>query len=105
RSHLPEIEFESGGEVVGPESVLQKCGPSRQYLIALAKLVGEVTRWELSCGNTIQPLVAGDMAYPAMIEAIDSASRSIALATYIFNHDRAGRLFVDALSRAVERGV
>ena len=40
-----------------------------------------------------------------MIEAIDSASRSIAFATYIFNHDRAGQLFVDALSRAVERGV
>ena len=105
RSHLPELEVESAGEVVGAETVLQKCGPSRQHLIALAKLVGEVTGRELCCGNTIQPLVAGDVAYPAMIEAIDSASRSIAFATYIFNHDRAGRLFVDALSRAVERGV
>ena len=105
RSHLPELEIQLTGGVLSAETVLEKCGPSRQHLIALAKLVGEVTERELSCGNTIQPLVAGDVAYPAMIEAIDSASRSIAFATYIFNHDRAGRLFVDALSRAVERGV
>jgi cardiolipin synthase len=105
RSHLPELEVESAGDVVGAETVLQKCGPSRQHLIALAKLVDEVTGRRLCRGNTIQPLVAGDVAYPAMIEAIDSASRSIAFATYIFRHDQAGQLFVDALSRAVERGV
>jgi cardiolipin synthase len=87
RSYLPELEVESAGDVVGAETVLQKCAPSRQHLIALAKLVGEVTGRGLCCGNTIQPLVAGDVAYPAMIEAIDSASRSIAFATYIFRHD------------------
>ena len=105
RSHLPALELESAAKAVGAETLLQKCGPSRQHLIALAKLVGEVTGRTLCCGNTIQPLVAGDVAYPAMIEAIDSASHSIAFATYIFNYDRAGRLFVDALRRAVERGV
>jgi len=105
RSHLPEVEFVLPGEMIGAEAVLKKCSPSRKHLIALAKLVGKVTGRALTCGNTIQPLVSGDVAYPAMIEAIDSASRSIAFATYIFNHDQAGRLFVDALSRAVQRGV
>ena len=105
RSHLPALELESVAKAVGVETLLQKCGQSRLHLIALAKLVGEVTGRALCCGNTIQPLVAGDVAYPAMIEAIDSASHSIAFATYIFNYDRAGRLFVDALRRAVERGV
>ena len=64
-----EFNVEAAGDVVGAESVLLKCGPSRQHLIALAKLVGEVTGRGLCCGNTIQPLVAGDVAYPAMIEA------------------------------------
>jgi cardiolipin synthase len=105
RSHLPELEVESAEDVVDANTVLQKCAPSQQHLIALAKLVGEVTGRGLCCRNSIQPLVAGDVAYPAMIEAIDSASCSIAFATYIFRHDRAGQLFVDALSRAVERGV
>jgi cardiolipin synthase A/B len=105
RSHLPELEVELAGEADGIEAISLKCGPSRQHLIALAKLVGEVTGRELCRGNAIQPLVAGDVAYPAMIEAIDSASHSIAFATYIFKPDRAGRLFVDAFSRAVERGV
>ncbi len=40
-----------------------------------------------------------------MIDAINRATRSIALCTYIFNDDPAGRRFVEALKHAVERGV
>jgi cardiolipin synthase len=40
-----------------------------------------------------------------MVRAIDEATRSVTLSTYIFNDDRAGALFVDALGRAVGRGV
>jgi cardiolipin synthase len=40
-----------------------------------------------------------------MIEAIDSAAHSITLSTYIFDNDRAGKLFLDALQRAVARRV
>ncbi|MBX6313807.1 MAG: PLDc N-terminal domain-containing protein [Isosphaeraceae bacterium] len=71
----------------------------------LAAVVGRLTGWPLLAGNAIEPLVDGDQAYPAMIEAIDRAARSVALSTYIFNNDRAGALFVEALRRAVERGV
>ncbi|WP_018231614.1 phospholipase D-like domain-containing protein [Thioalkalivibrio thiocyanodenitrificans] len=59
----------------------------------------------LSAGNRLKPLVNGDQAYPEMLEAIDSATRSIGLATYIFDTDPVGRRFRDALHRAHERGV
>ena len=40
-----------------------------------------------------------------MLEAIDRARRSIGLASYIFDNDPTGRIFADALARAVARGV
>ena len=44
-------------------------------------------------------------AYPEMLRAIDEAQRSVTLATYIFDNDRAGRMFADALARATRRGI
>ena len=71
----------------------------------LAALVGGVTRAPLTAGNSIEPLVNGDAAYPAMLAAIDGAATSIALATYIFDRGQVADRFLDALARAVERGV
>lgn len=56
-------------------------------------------------GNEIMPLLNGDMAYPLMLKAIEEATESIALATYIFDNDVSGRLFADALIKAHNRGV
>ena len=75
------------------------------HLKSLVKLVGDVTRRPLVAGNRITPLINGEYAYPAMIQAIDEASRSITLTTYIFDNDRAGKRFLDALRRAVSRRV
>jgi cardiolipin synthase len=55
-------------------------------------------------GNAVEPLINGDQAYPAMLESIASAQRSVALSTYIFDRDRAGRRFVEALSAASQKG-
>jgi len=55
-------------------------------------------------GNTVEPLVNGDQAYPAMLEAIASARRSVALSTYIFDPDRAGRRFMAAIDTARRNG-
>ena len=71
----------------------------------LARAVDRVTQNELTAGNRIEPLRNGDAAYPAMLEAIRNARKSVALATYIFDMDRAGREFVEELSAAVQRGV
>ena len=79
--------------------------PQNPHMETLVELVGRLTNRPLLCGNTIEPLDGGDVAYPAMIAAIDGAKRSIALMTYIFDNDRVGKMFVEALQRAVQRGV
>jgi cardiolipin synthase A/B len=56
-------------------------------------------------GNNLVALVNGTKAYPAMLEAIESATESIGLATYIFDGASAGERFVKALARSKERRV
>ncbi|MEA3290901.1 MAG: phospholipase D-like domain-containing protein [Pseudomonadota bacterium] len=74
-------------------------------LVPIARLVDEVTRLPLTAGNRIEPLLNGDEAYPAMLRAIGAAEHSVGLATYIFDSDRAGALFLDALVAARQRGI
>lgn len=83
----------------------QALTPEGAHLESLIKLVGDVTERPLVGGNRITPLANGDQAYPAILGAIDEASRSITLSTYIFKNDRAGRRFLDALKGAMSRGV
>jgi cardiolipin synthase len=71
----------------------------------LVQLVRDVTRRPLLAGNRVTPLISGDQAYPAMLQAMDEAVRSITLTTYIFDHDPAGQRFQDALRRAISRHV
>jgi cardiolipin synthase len=83
-------------------------GPDATSSLALAginRLARQTTGNALLAGNAITPLVDGDETYPAMLTAIESASRSITLATYIFDLDDVGRRFADALVRAQQRGV
>ncbi len=79
--------------------------PIDEMLKPLARSVDRITQNELVAGNRIEPLQNGDAAYPAMLEAIRGAKTSVALATYIFDMDRAGRAFVEELAAAVQRGV
>lgn len=74
-------------------------------LKTLAEFTGKVGEKPLVAGNHLDILVNGDEAYPAMLEAIQGARRTISFCTYIFDHDPAGRKFADALGRAVARGV
>ncbi len=79
--------------------------PESRHLVSLENLVCKLTGRPLLYGNRITPLINGEQAYPRMIEAIDKAEHSVGLASYIFDNDRAGAMFADALGRAVERGV
>jgi cardiolipin synthase len=74
-------------------------------LRALAQTAAGLTGLPLLPGNTVEVLHNGEAAYPRMLAAIDAASESIALATYIFDTDELGCRFIDSLSRAVKRGV
>jgi cardiolipin synthase len=55
--------------------------------------------------NSIEPLINGDIAYPAMIQSILSAKRTVILSSYIFDCDALGSQFINALSAANQRGV
>ncbi len=85
-----------------PQTVSYSVEPA---LRPLAAAVDRVTRSELLPGNRIDFLRNGDAAFPAMLEAIRKADSTVALETYIFDHDRAGIAFIDALSEAAARGV
>lgn len=71
----------------------------------LRQLSDKVTRRPLLAGNNVQPLFNGDQAYPEMLAAIADAQHSVSLATYIFDTQQTGRAFIEALSRAAQRGV
>ena len=83
---------------------LGSCSPDG-HLVPLARLVGQVVDRPLLPGNTVEALVDGSRAYPAMLEAIDAARVSVGLASYIFDADGIGAKFVAALARAARRGV
>jgi len=56
-------------------------------------------------GNEIDLLAGGDQTYQAMLSAIESAQRSVALQSYIFDHDGIGMRMAKALIDAQARGV
>lgn len=64
-----------------------------------------ITGEPLTAGNAIVPLEGGDAAYPEMLKAIREAKTCVAICSYIFRDDEAGRLFTDALTEAHRRGV
>jgi cardiolipin synthase len=75
------------------------------HLANLSTAIGTVTGRRLLTGNRIRPLSSGDVAYPAMLDAIAAAQSSISLATYIFDTERVGMRFIEALAAAQRRGV
>lgn len=73
-------------------------------LLPLQRLTAAVTRRALLPGNRLEVLHNGEEAYPAMLQAIAGARRSVFLSTYIFDADRTGRKFAEALRSAAARG-
>lgn len=72
---------------------------------ALKTLGDRVSDFKLLGSNSIRLLDGGDETYPAMLEAIKGAQRSIALQSYIFDHDEVGVELAQALIDAQARGV
>lgn len=71
---------------------------------ALSRVGEAITGRPLTTGNQVEPLENGDVAFPEMLAAIDGAARTVGLLTYIFDSDRAGQAFLQALVRAQDRG-
>jgi cardiolipin synthase len=69
------------------------------------KVSEAVSRRPIVGGNRIDALHNGEEAYPSMLNVIENAKSSVFLSTYIFETNRTGMRFVDALTQAAERGV
>ncbi len=92
----------------GPISVAElreRLGADREHVADIAAVGDRMVGRPLLGGNRFTPLVEGDEAYPAMLQAIRSAERSVSLTSYIFDNDGAGKKFVEALENATRRGV
>lgn len=89
----------------GAAGLERALGNDGRHLLRLAGAVDRLVSRPLLDGNRIEPLINGDAAYPAMLEAIAQARTSVNLATYIFGNDSVGRRFADALEAAKQRGV
>ncbi|UFS71806.1 cardiolipin synthase [Geomonas sp. RF6] len=95
----PRLQHPEAPQVVAP------LPEELRFLRELRVLSDRVVSSPLSPGNAIEPLENGEDAYPAMLEAIAAAKRSVHLCTYIFDGDETGRRFVHELKEAVQRGV
>jgi cardiolipin synthase len=74
------------------------------HLAGLELAARQISRRNIQPGNAIAMLANGDAAYPQMIAAIEGASASVALSSYIFRADTAGNEFIAALIAARQRG-
>src|SRR5580704_9323946 len=88
-----------------PDNLGEAESSCAEHLQHIARVVSRVATQVLTTGNHIEPLCAGDAAFPAMLAAIEAAKKSVTLCTYIFDNDASGRKFVAALEEAVKRGV
>ena len=105
RGNLERYRAQAAQPECLPEE-LQRYLPDRGWhLQMLARVVGRVVERPLLQGNRIDPLVNGEEAYPAMLEAIHRARHTVSFVTYIFDRDEIGMAFAHALGEAVRRGV
>lgn len=72
-----------------------------QHAAYLAALVGA----DLTTGNRYEVLTNGDQIFPAMLAAIDSATRRISFETYIYKPGDIGERFTTAFVNAARRDV
>jgi cardiolipin synthase len=95
----------AGLRSVSDDVLLRVLGEEAMHLAPLAPYVARLTHLPLLDGNRVAPLTSGQETYDAMLAAIDAATQSIALQTYIFDNDPLGERFVASLARASLRGV
>lgn len=86
--------------------VIKQSLPEWPHEFAALRRAGDsIARYKLLRGNSVELLDGGDQTYPAMLEAIAGAKKSIAMQSYIFDHDRMGIRIAQALIDAHNRGV
>jgi cardiolipin synthase len=72
-----------------------------QFVRVMSSLLGP----GMLAGNRVTTLLNGDQVFPAMLDAIRGARRSITFETYIYWSGEVGRQFAEALSERARAGV
>src|SRR3954463_9553626 len=72
-----------------------------EFRVSAAALLGA----PLAGGNEVVELVNGDRIFPAMLEAIRGAKKTVDFEMYIFRGGEVGGRFMDALSERARAGV
>ena len=98
----PRIEPSGRAATLDPDRA-NHTPASTTLLAAIARYARSLYR--LRRGNQVALLRTGGETFPAMLAAIASARRSIVFETYIWEDDRTGRRFADALIARVGAGV
>ena len=93
------LVFAQDQEVLKLQSAVGAEDPrAPEYLAALAGAA-------LTVGNTYDVLTNGDQTFPAMLDAINAATRRISFETYVYEKGRVADEFTSALANAARRGV
>jgi cardiolipin synthase len=74
---------------------------SEQFQRAIGTLLGP----SILPGNEVETLVNGDQIFPAMLDAIRSAKRSVTFETYVFSDGEIADQFTSALTERARAGV
>ncbi|MGH7956944.1 MAG: phospholipase D-like domain-containing protein [Opitutaceae bacterium] len=72
---------------------------------SFANAMGPLTGADFTDGNSIETLVNGDAFFPAMLQAIREAKKTITLETYIWESGYISNLFINALTGRAQAGV
>lgn len=91
------------------EKVIVEVGEKQNFdygtFRSLIHVSNTVTRRPIMKGCCFEAYHNAEEAYPAMIDAIEKAEKSVYLCTYIYENNQSGCEFADAMARAVKRGV
>jgi len=104
RQRRKPIERFAASTICTEEELCASLTPEYEHLSPIAKVADRLTGRPLLEGNKVAMLVNGEQAYPAMLQAIKEAKKSVVLLVYIFEGDPTGQQFIDALSDAKNRG-
>jgi len=99
------IEGEGYREATSDVSIMASQLDLPRSYAQIARISDKVTRLPLVDGNRVDLLPGGETAYPEMIESIEQAESYVFMTTYIFETNKTGRQFIDALGRAAKRGL
>ncbi len=100
-----EVSFDSGKLLKSQEVGTKLLGRLADQFSPLATLVDKVVGQPLVSGNQVDLYSSLEQGFSAMLAAIEGATQTVTLCTYIFDRDAIGKRFVTALQQAQERGV